>query len=90
MTNKEIAASWSKIRKGEPVYVYYFNDDVAIKFQKEESRVWAYVRHSRRSKPHRVAFDDDYMQKAWYEGDLITKESYDEYKIDKSLSGVVD
>lgn len=90
MTDKESAASWSKIRKGESMYVYYFNDDVAIRFKKEEDGVWAYVKHSRRCKPHRVSFKDDYMQKAWYEGDLITKESYDEYRIDKSLSGVVD
>lgn len=90
MTDKESAASWSKLRKGEPVYVYYFNDDIAVKFVKEDGEIWAYVKPSKNSNPHRNEFENDYMQKAWYEGDLITKENYENFKIDKSLSGIVE
>jgi hypothetical protein len=64
---------------GESVYVYYWEDDIVVRFQRINKELMCYPKgHGRKPKGFNFK-DNTYMQDALALGEPITKEEYEKF-----------
>lgn len=79
MTNKDNNKISHLLAKGDSVFVYYWDDDIVVRYQRVDKELMCYPK-GKGHKPKEFKFKDNtYAQDALELGDLITKEEYEKF-----------
>jgi hypothetical protein len=79
MNNKDKNKISHLLKNGESVYVYYWEDDIVVRYQYVNKELMCYPKCKGR-KPKEFKFNENtYAQDALELGELITKEEYERF-----------
>ena len=70
------------LKRGDSVYVYYWEDDIIVRFQNIEGRLKAFVTNRDGSVLEHDWASNVYMQNALELGELMTKEEFENFTYD--------
>lgn len=67
------------LKRGDSVYVYYWEDDIVVRYQYIAKELMCYPKGHGRTPAEFKFKENTYAQDALELGDLITKEEYDRF-----------
>ena len=70
------------LKRGDSVYVYYWEDDIIVRFQNIEGKLKAFVTNRDGKVLEKDWASNEYMQNALEMGELMTKEEFDNFSYD--------
>lgn len=70
------------LKRGDSVYVYYWEDDIIVRFQNIEGKLKAFVTNRDGKVLEQDWATNEYMQNALEMGELMTKEEFDNFTYD--------
>lgn len=70
------------LKRGDSVYVYYWEDDIIVRFQNIEGKLKAFVTNRDGKVLEQDWATNKYMQNALEMGELMTKDEFDNFSYD--------
>lgn len=70
------------LKRGDSVYVYYWEDDIIVRFQNIEGKLKAFVTNRDGKVLEQDWATNEYMQNALEMGELMTEEEFDNFSYD--------
>ncbi len=70
------------LRRGDSVYIYYWEDDIIVRFQEVDGWLKAFITNREGEIAETDWATNIYMRKALEMGELMTKEEFENFKYD--------